>query len=510
MPIQIRGRLVSEREGQTWMEQSPAAYLKERAPESMIWRRNNVMEWTKYVLALTVGVCLLILFGRKEDGKDKWLLGVGAGVCLAAMELTVEYMWGDETWKMVVSMMKATAFLSAVVLAGYIWEWLFERRKSFPDPETAHPVRQWMQEYQESFSQLSRSFCMVPQFADCGTRGERIMQERLMESRLAAAGQLQEMSRILTGTMERIYSTREDAGLELQIGKRLRLMGVQVHKVFCYNPQGRKRQVYVTMNTRRKICVPSKKIAGALSELMECEMMPARDSRSFVSQERVTILFVEGVAYNVLYGVKKETRPDEAVSGDNFSVFWLPEGQFYAGLSDGMGSGVQACTQSDLVLDLMEQFLEAGFSRETAVRMINSSIVMQPEEPVFSTMDIAAIDLYTGVCDFLKVGACASFLKKENGVECIRGAGLPAGVTSQLTLEPCRMRMYDGNILFLMTDGVLGALPHGQEEETMKELIWNLAPGTPAEMAERLMEQVRAYGQAADDMTILVAGIWRR
>ncbi len=212
----------------------------------------------------------------------------------------------------------------------------------------------------------------------------------------------------------------------------------------------------------------------------------------------------------MLYGVKKETRPDEAVSGDNFSVFWLPEGQFYAGLSDGMGSGVQACTQSELVLDLLEQFLEAGFSRETAVRMINSSIVLQPDDPVFSTMDLAAIDLYTGVCDFLKVGACASFLKKESGVECIRGAGLPAGVTSQLALEPYRMRMYDGNILFLVTDGVLGALPAGQEEEVMKELIWNLAPGTPAEMAERLMEQVKAYGQAVDDMTILVAGLWRR
>ena len=44
----------------------------------------------------------------------------------------------------------------------------------------------------------------------------------------------------------------------------------------------------------------------------------------------------------------------------------------------------------------------------------------------------------------------------------------------------------------------------------MKELIWNLPQGTPSEMAERLLEQVKAYGQAADDMTVLVAGIWRR
>lgn len=337
------------------------------------------------------------------------------------------------------------------------------------------------------------------------------MQSRLTENRLAAAGQLQEMSGILTRTMERIYSTREDFRLEQEIGKRLRLLGVQVHKVFFYNPQGRKCQVYVTMNTRRKICVASRKIASVLSELCECEMMPARDSRSFVSQERVTILFVESVAYNVLYGVKKATRQDEAVSGDNFSVFWLPEGQFYAGLSDGMGSGVQACAQSELFLDLLEQFLEAGFSRETAVRMINSSIVLQPEDPVFSTVDIAAIDLYTGVCDFLKAGASASFLKKETGVECIRGSGVPAGVTSRITLEPFRIRMYDGNLLFMVTDGVMNALPAGREELVMKELIEHLPQGTPSEMAERLMEQVRAYGEGVqDDMTILVAGIWRR
>lgn len=468
------------------------------------------MEWTKYLLSMIFGGCLLILFGRKDGGKDKWLFGIGSGACLIAMELTVEYMLGEAAWKMAVSMMKGTAFFSAVVLAGYIREWIFDRPGAAGSSEIAHPVRQWMEEYQESFAQLSRSFCMVPQFADGTSRGEKILQDKLAESRLAAAGQLREMSQILVGTMERIYSTKEDAGLEQEIGRRLRLLGVQVYKVFFYNPQGRKRQAYITMSTRRKICVSSKKVAAVLSELLECEMMPARDSRSFISQERVTVLFVEGVAYNVLYGVKKETRQDEAVSGDNFSVFWLPEGQFFAGLSDGMGSGVQACAQSELVLDLFEQFLGAGFSRETAVRMINSSIVLQPDDLIFSTMDIASIDLYTGVCDFLKVGACASFLRKETGVECIRGVGIPAGVSSQISLEPVRLRMYDGNHLFLMTDGVLGALPEGQEEEIMKELIWNLPQGTPSEMAERLLEQVKAYGQAADDMTVLVAGIWRR
>lgn len=468
------------------------------------------MEWTKYMLSMVLGGCLVVLFGRRQNGRDKWLFGVGAGICLSVMELTVEYMLAKSGWTMTVSALKGVAFCSVLVLMGYLWEWMVTDKKNVQNMEIIHPVRQWMEEYQESFAQLSRSFCMVPQFAGVQSRGDKIMQERLNENRMAAAGQLQEMSQILVGTMERIYSTKEDGRLEAEINRRLRLLGVQVHKVFFYSPKGQKSQVYVTMNTRRKICVPVKKVASVLSDLMEHEMMPARDSRTFVGQERITVLFVEGTAYNVLYGMKKETRKNEAISGDNFSVFWLPEGRFYAGLSDGMGSGLQACTQSELVLDLLEQFLEAGFSKETAVRMINSSIVLQPDTTIFSTVDMAAIDLYTGVCDFLKVGAAASFLKKENSVECISGAGLPAGASSSLCLEPYRIRMYDGNILFLVTDGVLGALPAGEEEEVMKELIWGLPEGTPAEMAERLMEQVQMYGEAADDMTILVVGLWKR
>lgn len=470
------------------------------------------MEWTKYALSLGMGAGLALLFGKKGSGERKWFLGLGAGVGLSAMELVVEYIWGSGIWLMLCSILKGLAFFSGLVLSGYMWEWLFGTApgKEKDSQEVTHPVRQWIDDYQESFAQLSRSFCMAPQTAGEWSRGDRIMQERLTESRMAAAGQLQEMSQILVGAMERIYGTREDEALEQEIGKKLRLLGVQVSKVFLYGPQGKKRQIYITMKTRRKICVPVKKIAGVLSDLMNSEMMPARDSRSFVSQERVTVLFVEGTAYNVLYGVKKATRQNEAVSGDNFSVFWMPDGKVYAGLSDGMGSGVQACTQSELVLDLLEQFLEAGFSKETALRMINSSIVLQPDTPVFSTVDITSIDLYTGICEFLKIGAAASFLRRENGVECIRGAGLPAGVSSRLLLEPYRVRMYDGNLLFLVTDGVLGALPQGEEEALLTEMILSLAPGTPSEMAERLMEQVQAYGSAADDMTILVVGLWKR
>lgn len=110
-----------------------------------------------------------------------------------------------------------------IVLAGYMLEWLRGRREKREDRDAVHPIRQWMEEYQESFAQLSRSFCMVPQPVEGLDRGERLLQTRLTENRMAAAGQIQEMSRILTGAMERIYGTKEDQNLEQEIGKRHRL-----------------------------------------------------------------------------------------------------------------------------------------------------------------------------------------------------------------------------------------------------------------------------------------------
>lgn len=468
------------------------------------------MELTKYGLSLGVGVSLLMLFGKKGSTRDKWLLAGGFSFGVTAMELVVEYIWNKPIWEMIQSVLKGMAFFSIIVICGYFWEWIHLDKKQRKDVPIVHPIQEWMQAYQESFSQLSRSFAMVPQTVEGVGRNDRIWQNRLSESRIAAAGQLQEMSDILVGAMERVYSTKEDRCLEQDVGSCLRTMGIQVQKVFFYGTKGKHPQLYVTMRSKRKSCISVKKISDVLSELLDCEMMPARDSRSFLNQEWTTILFVEGTAYQVLYGVKKSKKENEVISGDNFSVFWLPEGNFYAGLSDGMGSGLQACSQSELVLDLLEQFLEAGFSKENAIRMINSSIVLQADAPVFSTMDLASIDLYTGICDFIKIGASSSFVRKGKTVEKIEGVGLPVGVGNELELEPSRFRLYDGNLLFMVTDGILSALPTGQEEEILGELIAQLPLSNPTDMAEQLLERVKDYGEVNDDMTVLVVGIWKR
>ena len=67
-----------------------------------------------------VGGCLLVLYGKKGTGRNKWLFGAGTGTSLMAMELAVEYMLNKAAWEMALSIMKGGAIFSVSVVRK--WE----------------------------------------------------------------------------------------------------------------------------------------------------------------------------------------------------------------------------------------------------------------------------------------------------------------------------------------------------------------------------------------------------
>lgn len=83
-------------------------------------------------------------------------------------------------------------------------------------------------------------------------------------------------------------------------------------------------------------------------------------------------------------------------------------------LSDGMGSGETACRESTLVVELLEELLEAGFPEKTAIQMINTTLVMGREEIHYSTVDMTIFDLYSGKCEIIKAGASSTFILKQS------------------------------------------------------------------------------------------------
>jgi len=413
---------------------------------------------------------------------------------------------------------------SLTIICGSMMEWLLAPVSTEEQEEDRplHPARLRVQEYTAAFRRLARSFAGMSEgqslwekpaageaVVDIPAKKDLLWNIRLKENRAAVAVQLNEMAQIMADTVEHVWDTKTDEELELHLKKRLKTMGLAVHSVLVYSRENKRQEVYLTVNTKRRRCVAVKEVAAALSKLMKKAMMPAKDSRAFVGSERITLLFVERTNFQVLYGIEKANKDKEQISGDNFSLYHCREGQFVAALSDGMGSGIAAYKESEMVVDLLEQFLEAGFTKETAVRMINSALIVRSDAQVFSTIDISSLDLYTGICEFLKVGASTTFIRRENWVETISSTSLPAGVFHKLDPDCTSKKLYDGDMVIMVTDGILDALPAAHQESLMKDIIMEHDTANPGELAGYILNRVQQYQdkEPTDDMTVLVMGI---
>ena len=183
--------------------------------------------------------------------------------------------------------------------------------------------------------------------------------------------------------------------------------------VFFVTAKG-KYEIHVTVKVSKGECIATKMIAKMLSECVGREMVLTPEERSVVGTEYATIVCVEGTNYHTLQGVAKIGKGCEKISGDNFSMLEMPGGKSGAILSDGMGAGSIAFRESAMVVDVLEELLNAGFPEETALQMLNTALVMGREEVRFSTIDMCMFDLYDGTCEFRKAGASTTYIKRKD------------------------------------------------------------------------------------------------
>src|SRR5699024_1486104 len=188
----------------------------------------------------------------------------------------------------------------------------------------------------------------------------------------------------------------------------------------------------------------------------------------------------------------------------------MPGGRRGVVLSDGMGFGEEACRESTLVIELLEELLAAGFPEKTAIQMINTTLVIGREEIHYSTVDMTVFDLYTGECEIIKAGASSTFIKKKDSVEHLSSTSLPIGVMNHIEIDSVKRKLEDGDFVIMVTDGVLDALPVGEQDILLETIIQGSAISNPREMAHHILEQVLAWTgkEPADDMTLLAVGIW--
>ena len=370
--------------------------------------------------------------------------------------------------------------------------------------------RQRLQETAQSYGKLAQT-CDAFQEKDRSEEDVDGWKERFLESREAVSLQFREMEKTLKEMAAQLDQAADvTAVYERSIYESLRRRRLQCKSLLVLE-DGNRREAYVTVSSGRSGCVTAKEISESVGKVMDRRLRPAEGGRTVVGKEPCTLRLVEDPPFRLLFGMSRQSKEEEELSGDNFSCHELPDGRVMLCLSDGMGSGTQAFLESQMVTELLEELLEAGFSVERAIYMVNALMLVQEEQNP-TTMDLAVVDLYTGRARFYKQGAVGTFIRRGDQVMQVEPGALPMGIDCEAAPACARVQLEEGDMIVMLTDGILDALPGEEKEAVLNEYLSHTKTNNARELSEDILELARSCqeGGARDDMTVLVAGFWKK
>ncbi len=364
--------------------------------------------------------------------------------------------------------------------------------------------------YADSFYELARSY--DKEFFPAAEDRQTVLSERrLWENRQILKNHLTEMAKIMTDVACEVlcYRPMEEKKKRLVV-RALREEGIRAENPCYISRDDGSDSIVITMSTDKKMGLSAEDATDMISVLLNRRLQLSATSPYIIEKNPHSFILEKEARFVALTGFARATKEDETISGDNYAVLEAEKGRMTVILSDGTGSGEQAGKDSERVLDLMEKFLEAGYSTEAAVKMVNTALFAMGEDRNHPTLDICDIDLHGGSCELRKVGGATTFLKRGKEVEKLTEGNLPLGIFQQAQVNSLQRKLRDGDCLVMVTDGVIDAFQDLDYENTLCCVISEMKEHNAGEAAEKLLREalIASGGRIRDDMTVGVIGIW--
>ena len=257
-----------------------------------------------------------------------------------------------------------------------------------------------------------------------------------------------------------------------------------------------------------------KKIAQILSKVLNSDMVLQKQECGLrVNKENCMYTYISKDKYGLQVGIAKSTKKGSPVSGDTSIQTKLDDGKYLLALSDGMGSGPEARKSSKIAIKMLERLLTSGFEKDTSIKLINSTLSANTEEDMYATLDIQILDLYSGNIEFIKNGACPTYIKRDNEVQILKSESLPTGILEDIDLEVYDKDLEDGDIIVMCSDGILDSnTEYLNKELWVKYLLEDIQTDDVQKIADIIVNEARDndYGSEKDDMTVIVAKVKKR
>ncbi|WP_112179189.1 MULTISPECIES: stage II sporulation protein E [Paraliobacillus] len=337
------------------------------------------------------------------------------------------------------------------------------------------------------------------------------LKKQVGESRRFVADQLLGVAEVMGDFAKEIVKEKENhEQQELEIIAALKHLGVEIDKLEIYSLKKGDIDIELDFSVYQYNGEGPKLIAPVISDILEETIVIKEEEISPLPNGYCHLSFTSARKYTTNIGLAHAAIGGGFISGDSYSTMELSSGKHALAISDGMGNGVRAHEESTETLKLLKQILHSGIDEQVAIKSINSILSLRTNDEIYSTLDLAMIDLHHAGVQFLKIGSTPSFIKRGEQVHTIEASNLPIGIIQDFDVDVVDFQLKDEDILIMTSDGVFEGPKHIENPDIwLKRKIKELETNDPQEIADLLLEEVvrTTAGVIEDDMTVLVAKI---
>lgn len=332
----------------------------------------------------------------------------------------------------------------------------------------------------------------------------------------AAENRAQQIRNVVSGQFVTTSRMLEDMAGELELYEKfdftaaqrveevLRLAGVRPIDVSCRTDHFGRMSVEAVASSGECVHLNKAELTREISRVCERKFQPPCVS---AAGGECRIQMNELPVYRIKTGCAQHICGNGNLCGDSWKSFPDGNGRQIVIISDGMGTGGRAAVDGAMACGIMSRLIQAGIGFDAALKIVNSALIVKSGDESLATMDIAALDLFSGNTEFMKAGAPVGILRKSGKAETVDMPSLPIGILNDARFAKSSDSLSGGDLLIMLSDG---ALSSGTEWIFEEAENWN--GSIPQELAETIVAQAIARRSDGhdDDITAVVMMLCER
>ncbi|HET9621641.1 MAG TPA: SpoIIE family protein phosphatase [Kofleriaceae bacterium] len=308
-----------------------------------------------------------------------------------------------------------------------------------------------------------------------------------------------------------------DEGVGTRMGAPLIYHGVHYGVVYVESKHSGFRQEDVdllqTVATQAGLAMHATRVQAQLvnREKLERDLRVARQIQRSLLPANVPQ--VVGLDFAVHY------EPAYQIGGDFYDFIWHDPSHLGLAVGDVAGKAISAALyMARLTSELRSR---AAIARTPArlLRRVNQEISQLGDDGMFATLVYCIYDLENRSLVFTNAGHCVPLLRRGDRVfplQAERAHTPPLGVTPELEAGEARVQLHSGDMLIMVSDGILEARDARGNDYGLSRLSRRIrtARGNVSDIVKSILADIDSHagdqGQQGDDMTIVAMSIDQR